>query len=389
MKHLNPPSLDTFATEILNRIEAAGRLRRPRPTEPLGGASVVQNGRQLLSFSSNDYLGLRDAPAVRSAATAAITEFGAGAGSAYLITGYHPLYALLEERLAAFKGTAATCIFGSGFLANIGTIPTLAGPEDLVVVDERSHACIMLGARLSGAQFHVFEHNDPADLRRKLQLYRGAARNALVITEGVFSMDGDVAPLPALGALVHEYDGWLMVDDAHGFGVLGSGRGSAFIDGEHADVDVHMGTLSKALGSYGGFVCASLPVVNLLRNRARSFVYSTALPPSNVAAAIAALAIVANEPALGEAPIAKAREFSRALGLKIAKTPIVPLIVGASDDAMNAAARLEANGFLVVPIRPPTVAEGTARLRVSFSAAHADRDVARLAETVRTMIAFQ
>jgi 8-amino-7-oxononanoate synthase len=387
--HLTTPGLDTFANAMLARIEASGRLRTPQQTDPLTGATVSRDGRTLLSFSSNDYLGLREAPAVRWAATAAIAQFGTSAGASYLATGYHPLYAKLERQLADFKGTSAACVFGSGYLANIGTIPALAGSEDLLIVDELSHSCIMLGARLSGAVLRVFRHNDILDLKDKLRAARGAARNALVITEGVFSMDGDIAPLPALSTLVHEYDGWLMVDDAHGLGVLGGGRGSAFIEGSQASVDVHMGTLSKALGSYGGFVCASTPVVDLLRNRARSFIYSTALPPSCVAAASAALEIVVSQPGLTELPVAKARTFTRALGLGVAQTHIVPLILGASDDAMTAAANLEHEGFLVVPIRPPTVAEGSARLRVSFSAVHRDDDVARLAENVRKHVVFR
>jgi 8-amino-7-oxononanoate synthase len=381
------PSLDTFAKEKLARIVAGGRFRTSHQTRPLDGAWVTRNGARLLSFSSNDYLGLRAAPAVRSAAIAAIAEFGAGAGASYLVTGNHPLYAELEAQLAAFKGTEAACIFGSGYLANLGTIPALAGPADLLAVDERSHASIMLGARLAGSAVQVFAHNDPLDLQRRLRAHRSAFRNAWVITEGVFSMDGDIAPLPAMSALAQEYAAWLLVDDAHGLGVLGHGRGSAFIAGAQARVDVHIGTLSKALGSYGGFVCASTPVVEFLRNRARTFMYSTALPASNVAAALAALDIVKSEPAITEVPLARAAAFSHALGLPAARTPIVPLIIGSSNAALQAASRLEAEGFLVVAIRPPTVPDGTARLRFSFSSAHSDEDVLRLAGAVRAQIA--
>ncbi len=378
------PSLDTFARQKLARIEADGRLRAPRTTFPLGGAWTTRNGRRLLSFSSNDYLGLRDRPAVRDAAIAAIEQYGTGAGASYLVTGKHPLYADLEAKLAAFKGAEAACVFSSGYLANIGTIPALAGPEDVLFVDELAHACIMQGARFARGRVELFAHNDALDLERKLRSQRADFRNALVVTEGVFSMDGDIAPLPVLGEVAHAYDAWLMVDDAHGFGVLGHGRGTAFIEGAHAAVDVHLGTLSKALASCGGFVCASAPVVALLRNVARSFVYSTALPPASVAAALAALEIIEREPRLTAMPVAKARAFAAALGKPAARTPIVPLIVGASADAMKAAAALEDQGFLVVPIRPPTVADGSARLRFSFSAVHADADVARLARAVRS-----
>lgn len=381
------PSLDTFARQKLARIEANGRLRTPCTTFPLGAQWTIRNGRRLLSFSSNDYLGLRDRPEVRDAAIAAIQQHGTGAGASYLVTGNHPLYADLETKLATFKGTAGACVFGSGYLANIGTIPALAGPEDVLFVDERAHACIMQGARLARSRVELFGHNDTPDLECKLRSQRSSFRHALVITEGVFSMDGDVAPLAALSALAHGYDAWLMVDDAHGFGVLGRGRGTAFIAGAEAAVDIHLGTLSKALASCGGFVCASAPVVALLRNVARSFVYSTALPPASVAAALAALEIIESEPALTEVPIAKARAFTAALGMPEAQTPIVPIIAGTSGAAMRAAAALEDQGFLVVPIRPPTVAEGSARLRFSFSAAHADADVARLARTVSAQFA--
>jgi 8-amino-7-oxononanoate synthase len=378
--------LDTFAAGRLAEIERAGRLRRPRPTCLLGGAAAQRNGRRLVSFSGNDYLGLRDAPAVRAAAIAAIAEYGAGAGASYLVTGNHPLFAQLEGQLANFKGTADTCVFGSGYLANIGTIPVLAGSRDLLLVDERCHSSIMTGARLSAGTLQLFRHNDVADVQGKLRAQRAAFRNALIVTEGVFSMDGDCAPLAALSTLAHEYDTWLMVDDAHGLGVLGNGRGSAYVDAAPVAVDIQLGTLSKALGSYGGFVCASQPVIDLLRNRARSFIYSTALPPACVAAAAAALDIIARDPALTQQPLAKARAFSRALGLREAESPIVPLIVGSSERALAAAAELEEHGFLIVPIRPPTVAEGRARLRVCFSALHGDAEVASLAEIVREHI---
>lgn len=382
------PSLDTFAEEKLARIAAQGRLREPVVTRALERAWAMRAGRSLLSFSGNDYLALRDHAEVRAAATAAIDEHGTGAGAAYLVTGNHPLYVELESELATFTEAAAALIFGSGYLASIGTIPALVGSGDLILIDERMHACSMTGARLAGCTVELFRHNDVGDLKRKLQLHRASFRNAIVITEGVFSMDGDLAPLPALGTLAHEFEAWFMVDDAHGFGTLGDGRGAAFASGAEASVDVLVGTLSKALASYGGYVCASASVIALLRNRARSFIYSTALPPASVAAALTALRILKREPARAALPLASARAFTHALGLSPATSAIVPLIVGTSDNAMRAAADLERDGFLVVPIRPPTVPEGSARLRVSFSAAHTSDDVARLARSVRARSIF-
>jgi len=255
-----------------------------------------------------------------------------------------------------------------------------------VLIDEFAHACLWAGARLSGATVVPFGHNDLDDLRALLGERRNGHGRTLILTDGVFSMDGDLAPLPALGRLARDYDAWLMADDAHGIGVTGQGRGSTFAAGAAADVPLQMGTLSKAIGAYGGYLCASVPVVELMKNRARTFVYSTALPPPIVAAAIAALELVAADPALAASPLAKARAFTTRAGLAPAKSQIVPLIVGTAEAALAAARLLETEGFLVVPIRPPTVPPGTARLRFAFTARHDDGDVARLADLVRTRI---
>jgi 8-amino-7-oxononanoate synthase len=278
-------------------------------------------------------------------------------------------------------------VFGSGYLANTGIIPALAGSGDLVLIDEFAHACLWAGARLSGATVVPFGHNDPDDLRALLDARRARHGKALILTDGVFSMDGDLAPLPALGRLAREYDAWLMADDAHGIGVVGEGRGSTFATGTAADVPLQMGTLSKAIGGYGGYLCGSVPVIELMKNRARTLIYSTALPPATVAAAIAALDLIAADPALAAVPLAKARAFTARAGLRPAASQIVPLIVGAPNAALAAARFLEAEGFLVVPIRPPTVPPGTARLRFAFTARHDDADIARLADLVRTRVA--
>jgi 8-amino-7-oxononanoate synthase len=278
-------------------------------------------------------------------------------------------------------------VFGSGYLANTGIIPVLAGSGDLVLIDELAHACLWAGARLSGATVLPYRHNDLDDLRALLNESRIRHGKTLILTDGVFSMDGDLAPLPALGRLAREYDAWLMADDAHGIGVLGRGRGSTFATGTAADVPLQMGTLSKAIGSYGGYLCASAPVIELMKNRARTLIYSTALPPATIAAAIAALDLIAANPALAAAPLAKARAFTARAGLPPARSQIVPLIVGEPDAALAAAHLLEAEGFLVVPIRPPTVPAGTARLRFAFTARHDDGDIARLADLVRNRVA--
>jgi 8-amino-7-oxononanoate synthase len=375
-------SIDAYATAKLAEAERAHQRRTLAVTGRLDGPRMWRGGRELLSFCCNDYLGLAQHPDLRRAAAAAAAEHGVGSGASRLVTGNHPLYAALEQRLARLKGAEDACVFGSGYLANVGLIPALVGDGDLVLYDALSHASTHAGIRLSRAQARPFAHNDVDDLRRALAERRAVHRNCLVLTEGVFSMDGDRAPLPAIAALCAEFDAWLMVDDAHGFGVLGRGRGSAFEFEPRPRIDVHMGTLSKAVGAYGGFVAASRAVVDLVRTRARSLIYSTGLPPPVVAAAIAGLDILGREPERAATVLVKARRFTAALGLAAAESAIVPIVLGGSDRALAASAALADRGFLVTAIRPPTVPPGTARLRVTFSAAHDDRDIDRLAGAV-------
>jgi 8-amino-7-oxononanoate synthase len=375
-------TLDAFASGKLAELDAAALRRYLIDTERPGDSIVIRGGRRLVSFSCNDYLGLSQHPKVKAAASAAIAAFGTGAGASRLVTGNHPLFAELETRLAKWKSAEAALVFGSGYLANLGIIPALAGDGDLVLVDELAHACLFAGARLSPAERRVFRHNDIDHVRAILSAERGRFRNALLVTDGVFSMDGDLAPVAELAGTCSNYDTWLMTDDAHGLGVLADGRGSSFVDGDKAEVPLQMGTLSKAIGSYGGYLCASRSVIDLLVSRARTLIYSTGLPPANAAAALAALDILENDPALTEKPLAKARAFTRRLGLPEAQSPIVPLVLGSSEAALAASRRLEDEGFLVVAIRPPTVPAGSARLRFAFCAQHRDDDVARLADSV-------
>ncbi|HEY3696680.1 aminotransferase class I/II-fold pyridoxal phosphate-dependent enzyme [Phenylobacterium sp.] len=378
-------SLQSFAESKLAALEARTLRRTLAPTHRMDEIWVERGGRRLISFSCNDYLGLSHHPAVKAAAAAAIETYGVGAGASRLITGDHPLLSVLEGRLAAWKSTEAACVFGSGYLANTGIIPTFAGPKDLVIVDELAHACIWAGARLSGAKVETMRHNDLDHLEALLAANRASAEHALVATDGVFSMDGDLAPLDRMSELCAAHDAWLLSDDAHGLGVLADGRGSVHAF-PGAQVPLQMGTLSKAAGGYGGYLCASQAVVDLIKTRARTVVYSTGLPPSAAAAAIAALDIIAGDPELCARPLAKARAFTAALDLPQAQSPIVPVIIGGATAALEASRLLLEQGFLLVPIRPPTVPEGTARLRVAFSAAHPDEEVARLARAVRPLI---
>jgi 8-amino-7-oxononanoate synthase len=371
-------SLDRFAEAKLAALASRQLDRALVPTHRLDGVWVEREGRRLISFSCNDYLGLSHHPDVKAAACAAVEVYGAGAGASRLVTGNHPLISALEARLVRLKGTEAACVFGSGYLANAGILPTLAGPEDLLIVDELAHACIWAGARLSGATVLSFRHNDIEHLAALLAEHRGAHGRALVATDTVFSMDGDLAPLEALTALCEASDAWLLTDDAHGLGVVHTPGGER--------APLQMGTLSKAVGAYGGYLCASRAVIDLVVNRARTLIYSTGLPPAAIGAAIAALDIVETDPILCAEPVRKARRFTTALNLPLAESAIVPVIVGEAQAALEVSRRLADQGFLVAPIRPPTVPPGTARLRVAFAAGHPDAEVDRLARAVGAMI---
>ncbi|PXW65439.1 aminotransferase class I/II-fold pyridoxal phosphate-dependent enzyme [Methylobacterium sp. B4] len=368
-------SLDAFAREKLAGLDAAALRRRLVATARGPDAAAERGGRALVSFSCNDYLGLAHEPRVIAAAAEALTRYGAGAGASRLVTGNSPPLVALEERLARHKGKEAALLFGSGYLANLGIAPALVGEGDLILIDELGHSCLFAGAKMSGAQVVRFAHNELAQLRGLLAEHRGTARRALILTERVFSMDGDRAPLPEILALAGEYDAWTLVDDAHGLGVVEPGTRAP----------LEMGTLSKTLGSYGGYLCASQAVIDLLTSRARSLVYTTGLPPASAAAALAALDIVEAEPARAARPLALARRFTARLGLPDATSPIVPVLVGEAEAALALSAALEARGFLVVAIRPPTVAPGTARLRVAFSAAHGEAQVDALAEALAAL----
>ncbi len=388
-KSIYPPAqtLEDFAAAKLAELERASLRRSLSGSLREDGPWIIREGRRFLSFSCNDYLNLAHHPAVKAAAIKAIERYGAGAGASRLVTGNHPLLGELEERLARLKGSAAACVFGSGYLANTGIVPVLAGENDLILIDELGHACLWAGTQLSRARTVAFRHNDVAHAEALLKEQRPRARHALLVTDGVFSMDGDLAPIADLAALCAFYDVWLMTDDAHGLGVLGGGRGAAHAAGASL-VPLQMGTLSKAIGSYGGYVCASRAVIDLIKTRARTLIYSTALPPAMAAAAIAALTIIENEPELCAKPLAKAQAFTSLLGLAKAQSPIVPLILGTPEAALEASRKLAEEGFLVTPIRPPTVPQGTARLRFAFTAGHPDEEIVRLAQAVRPLREF-
>lgn len=387
MAHTPKESLDDFARTKLDALEAQALRRRLIETDRREGAIAFRDGHRLVSFCCNDYLNLSHNEAVKRAAIEATEKYGTGSGASRLVSGNHPLFRELEIRLAEWKQAEDCVVFGSGYMANLGIIPSLTRESDLIVADELSHACLLSGSKLSGARVEIFRHNDMVHLEALLATHRGNAGHCLVVTDGIFSMDGDAAPVAEMAEIAKRHDAWLMTDDAHGIGVVGhEGRGSSFMGETKADVPLQMGTLSKAIGAYGGYLCSSAPVADFIRTRARTLIYSTGLPPGTAAAAIAALDFIKANPGYCRRPVEKARAFTRALGLPDPESPIVPLILGDAEVTLAASKLLEAEGYLVTGIRPPTVPAGTARLRFTFTAEHEDADIARLATIVREKI---
>jgi 8-amino-7-oxononanoate synthase len=386
-----PPAGDDGLGFLDAEVEALERQALRRSLRVVDGAqarSVVIDGRAVVNFSSNNYLGLADHPAIVAAAVAAAQEWGAGAGASRLIVGNQRPQQSLERALAQFHGTESARLFVSGYQANVGTIGVLVGAEDVVFSDALNHASIIDGCRLARARVVVYPHNDMAALRRSAR--EASGRRKLIVSDSVFSMDGDRAPVAELAEITREVSGILMLDEAHGTGVVGpGGRGVAAEVG--VVPGVHMGTLSKAAGVAGGYVAGRRSLGEMLVNRARSFVFTTAAPPMVVAAAEAALSIVAGAEGdrrrsrLGEI-IRAVREGLAELGLLAAgagTTPIFPVLVGDAGRAMEVAAGMLAEGLYAQGIRPPTVPRGTARLRAALMATHTDEDVERLLGALR------
>ena len=372
---------------------AAGRARRRRTVaaRAAGGVQVTVDGRDCIAFCSNDYLGLADHPRVVAAFVAAARQWGVGSGASHLVSGHDGEHHALEEELAAFVGRPRALLFSTGYMANLAVAAVLAGRGDHVIEDRLNHASLLDAGLASGARFARYAHCDVDALRRKLQR-AGGAGNALVMTDGVFSMDGDVAPLRGIAAVCREADASLLVDDAHGFGVLGAtGAGSVEDAGlTAADVPILMCTLGKAIGTFGAFVAGTEVVIESLLQRARTYIYTTALPPAVAAATRAALHVLHDEPDRRERVLAHAARFRagvQALGLRAMPsfTPIQPLLVGDETAALAASDALFAMGFWVPAIRPPTVPAGTSRLRLTFSAAHSTVQVDQLLDALRTL----
>ena len=364
--------------ESLRQLASQGLLRGQRPLDSPAGVQVVRDGRTLWNFASNDYLGLARHPEIEAALVEGVHRFGAGSAASRLVCGTLPPHRLLENALAEAKLSEAALTFSSGFATALGVIPAVVGKADFIILDKLSHACLVDAARLSGATIRVFPHNDMRKLERLLIFTRAKAPSAriLVATESVFSMDGDLCPLREIVNLTETHDALLLLDEAHGFGVLGEhGMGLAEQEKLQHRITFQMGTLSKAAGLSGGYLAASRDWIDLLTNRARSFIYSTAPPPALAHAAIASLALIRS----GEGKSLRAKLQQNIALIASQSTPVIPKALGSNEAALAAAADLEQAGFLVPAIRYPTVPRGTARLRISISAAHSAETILQLA----------
>ncbi len=383
-KQATVSSLKRHLKSKLGDLKSSGLLRSLKLTHRLSPAKVEQNGQRLLSFSSNDYLGLSQHPAVVKSARKALRKYGSGAGSSRLLEGNHPLAEELETDLARLKQTDSCLLFGSGYLANLGTISSIVSKPDLILIDALAHSCLRAGAEQTEARIEFFEHNNWKQVDRILQRDRKSFRHVLVITESVFSMDGDAAPLKNLSKTCIEHDAWFLIDDAHGLGTFAGGFG---ISTENLDPErtIITGTLSKSLGSYGGYVCGPELLRSFLVNRARTVVYTTGLPPASLAAAQIALTVMKNEPKRCQKAHKNACLFAELLSLPKPAAAVVPVVLGDDSPVIEVAHKLQKKGFLVSAIRPPTVPKGSARLRCSFSSAHSATDIKALAKAVAVL----
>lgn len=376
----------------LEKLDRQGLLRKRRTVTPLPAARCQVNGRELVNFAANDYLNLSHDPRVIDAARRALDEAGVGSTASALVCGRTQWHVALEERLARFERQTAAVLFPTGFAANVGTICAVAGHCDTIFSDRLNHASLIDGCRLSGARLRIYRHDELAELEDELEKSPATGRR-LIVTDSVFSMDGDLAPLPELCSLAGRFDAMLLVDEAHATGVFGAGgRGVAELQEVEERVTVRVGTLSKAIGAMGGFVAGPQSLVDWLWNRARTQIYSTALPASVCAAAAAAVEIIESEPWRRERLLAVAADFRRQLADARIETnqsaigPIVPILLQSPDRALSVARELEDAGFLVGAIRPPTVPQGTSRLRITLSAGHESTDVDRLVTALRKIL---
>jgi 8-amino-7-oxononanoate synthase len=385
-------SFDADLQQRLTDLRGQGLLRELRRVDSPQGTRILVGGHTLLNFSSNDYLGLANDARLKHAAIEAVGKFGAGAGASRLICGSLAAHHELEEALTHFKATEAALSFSSGYATAVGTIGALLGKDDIVILDKLVHACIVDAARLSGAKIRVFAHNDLTDLEDKLKWAEKVpnAPHVLIVTESIFSMDGDAAPLAEIVALKDQYGAWLMVDEAHATGLYGkNGRGLAEASGVSDRIEIQMGTLGKALGASGGYICGSRTLIDFLINRARSFIFSTAPVPAAAAAATAAIQFVQTSAGGKRRKILwdRCEQLNSKLKAKSSnfRSAIIPVMIGGEAMAVEAAAQLRRQDIFVPAIRYPTVARGHARLRVTLTAAHSSADISQLIHALKTL----
>jgi glycine C-acetyltransferase len=380
-----------WITQELNGLKQAGLYNRIRTIGSPQGAWLMVDGKKVLNFCSNNYLGLANHPDIVAAAKKSLDEMGIGPAAVRSIAGTMTLHVELEKRLAAFKGVEAAITFQSGFTANLATIPALVSKEDVIFSDRLNHASIIDGCRLSGAKIIPYEHNDPKSLDEQIQANLGQFRRALVVTDGVFSMDGDIAPLPEIYEVAKKYDILLMVDDAHGEGVLGKG-GRGIVDhfGLHGKVDVEVGTMSKAFGVVGGVVAGNAVIVEWLRQRGRPFLFSSAMTVPDAAACLAAIDLLEDSTQLVDKLWSNAKYFKaemKTLGFNtgVSETPITPVMLGEAPLAQQFSRELFDSGVFAMALGFPTVPQGKARIRVMISAAHSTDDLDKGLQAFRTV----
>ena len=369
----------------LSDIENLSQKRHIVNTIRKNNSLVTRNKKKLISFSCNDYLGLSQNSEVIEAGIRAIKKYGAGSGASRLVSGNNFLYEKLEQLLASFKNGEAACVFGSGYLTNTGVIPALTTNKDLLIFDELSHSSTNIGIKLSRSKAIKFKHNDMNHVEELLKQHRKKYISCFLLSEGVFSMDGNRGKIKELAYLANKYDASIILDDAHGFGVLGKGRGSQYELNPIPEILIQIGTLSKAIGSYGGFVVAPKAVIELLQNKARSLIYTTALPPSILASAIKSLEIIKRKKTLVNKPLDNAKLFCKLAGLPEPESSIITIILKSENKAIEASELLEKYGYYISAIRPPTVPVNTSRLRLTFSASHRKKDIKNLSKLIKNL----
>ena len=381
---MNNKIISIYKKKLLD-IEHLSQKRHIVNTIRKNNSFVTRNKKKLISFSCNDYLGLSQNSEVIEAGIKAIKKYGAGSGASRLVSGNNFLYEKLEQLLASFKNGEAACVFGSGYLTNTGVIPALTTNKDLLIFDELSHSSTNIGIKLSRSKAIKFKHNDMNHVEELLKQHRKKYISCFLLSEGVFSMDGNRGKIKELAYLANKYDASIILDDAHGFGVLGKGRGSQYELNPIPEILIQIGTLSKAIGSYGGFVVAPKAIIELLQNKARSLIYTTALPPSILASAIKSLEIIKRKKTLVNKPLDNAKLFCKLAGLPEPESSIITIILKSENKAIEASELLEKYGYYISAIRPPTVPVNTSRLRLTFSASHQKKDIKNLSKLIKNL----